>query len=196
MNRRDLLKNAAILLGGLSSASVVNAMLSGVDGRVKIATPIFSSAQKSMTAVLAEMIIPRTDTPGAIDAGVPHFIELMVSDWYTTRERTIYIEGLQSLDAYCLAQFKQSFLSSTEDQQITALEDAEKQSEAYKPAKPENLMGNEEDEDKPFFTKLKELTVLGYYSSELGATKELNYDPMPMRYGDIELADVERQWSS
>jgi hypothetical protein len=196
MNRRELLKNAAILLGGLSSASVANALLAGVDGRVKISSPLFTAVQKKMTAVLAEMIIPRTDTPGAIDAGVPHFIELMVSDWYTDRERNIYTEGLASLNEFCLEQFGRDFLSASAEQQITALENAEQRSEQYKPVSPESVLSKKEDEDKPFFSKIKELTVLGYYTSEQGATQELKYEPMPMRYGDIDLADVGGQWSS
>lgn len=196
MDRRELLKNAAILLGGLSSNSVANALLAGADGRVAINTPLFSAVQKNITQVLAEMIIPRTDTPGAIDAGVPHFIELMVSDWYTERERKIYFEGLVALNDFCLEQFNQSFLTSTDEQQITALEEAERLSEQYIAPSQNQLLSKTEDEDKPFFSKLKELTVLGYYSSEQGATKELKYDPMPMRYGDIDLVDVGRQWSS
>jgi hypothetical protein len=196
MNRRELLKNAAILLGGMSSASVVNAFLNGVDGRINIVTQRFSISQKKMTAALAEMIIPRTDTPGAIDAGVPHFIELMVSDWYTDRERKIYFDGLSLLNVFCHKQYKADFLNATPEQKIKALEYAEHDSEAYTPVKSKNPLSKDEDEDKPFFMKLKELTVLGYYSSEEGATEELKYNPMPMRYGDIDLVDVGRQWSS
>jgi hypothetical protein len=149
-----------------------------------------------MTEILAEMIIPRTDTPGAIDADVPHFIELMVSDWYTDRERKIYFDGLESLHIFCREKYMQDFISATSEQQIAALEDAERKNEQYKPVKSKNILSKEEDEDKPFFGKLKELTVLGYYSSEQGATQELNYNPMPMRYGDIDFVDVGKQWSS
>jgi len=196
MNRRDLLKNTAILMGGLASSSVVQAMLAGVDGRVKIERPIFNWDQKKMTQVLAEMIIPRTDTPGAIDAGVPHFIELMVSDWYTETERVIYFDGLSSLDVYCQQHFAKTFLKSDEAQRIAALEQAEQQAESYTAPVNNNIAKDTEDESKPFFLKIKELTVLGYYTSKEGAQKELRYDPMPMRYDDIPFSEVGRQWSS
>jgi len=196
MNRRDLLKNTAILMGGIASSSVVQAMLAGVDGRVKIERPIFNWDQKKMTQVLAEMIIPRTDTPGAIDAGVPHFIELMVSDWYTETERAIYFEGLLSLDVYCQKHFSKAFLKSDAEQRIAALEQAEKEAGSYKVPANKNIAKEVEDENKPFFLKLKELTVLGYYTSEEGAQKELRYDPMPMRYDDMQLSEIGRQWSS
>jgi len=196
MNRRDLLKNTAILMGGIASSSVVQAMLAGVDGRVKIERPIFNWDQKKMTQVLAEMIIPRTDTPGAIDAGVPHFIELMVSDWYTETERAIYFEGLLSLDVYCQKHFSKAFLKSDAEQRIAALEQAEKEARSYKVPANKNIAKEVEDENKPFFLKLKELTVLGYYTSKEGAQKELRYDPMPMRYDDMQLSEIGRQWSS
>jgi hypothetical protein len=196
MQRRELLKNTAILLGGLASASVAQAVMAGVDGRVKIARPMFSYDQKKMTEQLAEMIIPRTDTPGAIDAGVPHFIELMVSDWYTKTERGIYFAGLLSLDVFCQENFAQDFMACGEGQRIEALEQAEREAENYKPAKSENVIQPEEDENKPFFTQIKELTVLGYYTSSEGAQKELRYDPMPMRYEDMDLSEAGRQWSS
>jgi hypothetical protein len=174
MDRRTLLKNTAILLGGIASSSVTRAVLAGVDGGAAIANPILTTLQREKCAVLTEMIIPQTDTPGAIEAGVPHFIEVMVSDWYTDRERQIFFAGLESLDQYCMDSFNKRFLECTAEQRISALEQAELDSEGYK-AEVEgmtgegegSLMPGAEDEGKPFFIKIKELTVLGYYTSEV-----------------------------
>jgi len=196
MQRRELLKNTAILLGGLASASVAQAVLAGVDGRVKIENLLFSFDQKKMTAVLADMIIPRTDTLGAIDAGVPHFLELMVSDWYTETERGIYFNGLQSLNDYCQQRFTKDFLTCSEPQRVEALEQSEREAENYKAPGNDDVVKPKEDENKPFFYKIKELAVLGYYTSEEGATKELRYNPMPMRYEDMNFDEVGHQWTS
>jgi len=203
MDRRTLLKNTALLLGGIASSSVTRAVLAGVDGQVAIKTPIFTTIQKEKCSVLTEMIIPQTDTPGAIEAGVPHFVEMMVSDWYTDRERQIFLAGLEALDHYCKENFSKQFLQCNADQRISALEQAELDTEGYKAEASDMTGGGEgslvpgpEDEGKPFFTKIKELTVLGYYTSEVGAKQELRYDPMPMEYKDIDFADVGRQWSS
>lgn len=196
MDRRTLLKNTAILLGGIASSSVTRAVLAGIDGRAPIAKPIMTGLQREQCAVLAEMIIPQTDTPGAIEAAVPHFLELMVSDWYTDRERQIFLAGLKSLDQYCAKQFGSAFMGCAEDERIAALEQAETDASAYKSPQAAMPMMTSEDEDKPFFSKLKELTVLGYYTSEVGAKQELRYEPMPMKYEDIDFADVGRQWSS
>lgn len=197
MNRRELIRNAAIVLGGIASSSVVQAMINGVDGRSNIESPIFTWDQKKMTEVLAELIIPETDTPGAIQAKVPHFIELMVSDWYNDTERKIYFSGLTSLNNFCSEKFGSVFLESSEDQKIKALENEEKISKKYKaPAGGGMPMAQNEDENKPFFNKIKELTVLGYFTSEEGATKELSYNPIPMEYGDIDFSEIGHQWSS
>ncbi len=203
MDRRTLLKNTAMVLGGLASASVARAVLAGVDSGVAVKTPIFTALQREKCSVLTEIIIPRTDTPGAIDAGVPHFVEVMVSDWYTDRERQIFFAGLEALDQYCTDNFEKRFLECSAEQRINALEQAEKDIKDYKPETDGmagegegSLLPGPEDEGKPFFSKIKELTVLGYYTSEVGATEELRYDPMPMEYTDIEFSEIGRQWSS
>jgi hypothetical protein len=150
-----------------------------------------------MCAVLAELIIPATDTPGAIEAGVPAFIEMMVSDWYTATERSLFIEGLAALNEYCVNQYSKAFLEVGEAQQIKALEHQETLALAYQaPVDPTAFLMPKEDEHAPFFDKLKELVVIGYYHSEVGATQELIYQPMPMGYRDIPFVEVGRQWSS
>lgn len=196
MNRRTLLKNTAMLLGGMLSSSATRAVLAGIDGRVMIQSPVFTVLQREQCAVLTEMIIPTTDTPGAIAAGVPHFVELMVSDWYTPRERQIFFAGLKALDQSSEVLSGMGFLNCTDDQRLSLLEQAEEGAAGYKSPVADNPLRPREDEEKPFFSKLKELTVLGYYTSEIGAKQELSYLPMPMKYEDIELAEVGRQWSS
>lgn len=196
MNRRTLLKNTALLLGGVLSSSITRAVLAGADGWVDIKSPIFTETQQAKCAVLTEMIIPETDTPGAIEAGVPKFVEVMVSDWYTQREQDIFTAGLEALDQLGVSQFGQHFLECSAPQRISVLEQVEADSASYKSPPADNPLRPQEDEEKPFFQKLKELTVLGYYTSEVGAKQELSYLPMPMKYEDIDFSEVGRQWSS
>jgi hypothetical protein len=195
MKRRQLLKNASVLLGTALSPSVVRAIISGVDGHNVIRTPRLDDHQRAMCRTLSEIIIPATDTPGAIEAGVPHFIELMVSDWYTETERGIFISGLHQLDEYCQHQFSTPFLNCLHDEQEKALTHMEIEAGKYHGPEAVAPILPMIDENQPFFTKLKELTVLGYYMSEVGATQELKFLPMPMEYHDIDFSDVGRQWS-
>ena len=196
MKRRDLIQRLALITGAALSPSVVQAMINGIDGRISINNRVMSDQQRAMCTVLSEMIIRRTDTPGAIDAGVPHFIELMVSDWYTETERAIFLKGLSDLDAYSQSNFGQAFLSCSESAKITALRHMETLAKQYKSSASGMPLAKEVDEHVPFFGKLKELTVIGYYTSEKGATEELVYNPMPMKYDDIKFVEVGRQWSS
>ncbi|WP_372781521.1 gluconate 2-dehydrogenase subunit 3 family protein [Litorivivens sp.] len=196
MKRRELIQHLGLITGAALSPSVVQAMINGIDGRVTIQNPVLSDSQRATCSVLAEMVIPRTDTPGALDAGVPHFIELMVSDWYTPTERQIFLDGLATLDSHCQTQFGNPFLSCTEENQIAALTHMETLGADYKSQTSAAPMSKEVDENVPFFGKLKELTVIGYYTSEVGAKQELIYQPMPMEYRDIDFREVGRQWSS
>ena len=196
MKRRELIQNLALITGAALSPSVVQAMINGIDGRVSIENPVLNNAQRKTCAVLSELIIPRTDTPGAIEAGVPHFIELMISDWYTETERTIFIDGLATLENYCHQRFGKPFMQCDEASQIAALSYMEAAGADYKSQLTNMPFAKEVDEYVPFFGKLKELTVIGYYTSEVGAKQELIYQPMPMEYRDIDYREIGRQWSS
>ena len=89
----------ALIAGGPLASRFAQAALRGDALHVPAAHSALSAAQRSMTEQLAELIIPRTDTPGAIDAGVPAFIDQIVSGWYTPVERGIFLDGLADLDA-------------------------------------------------------------------------------------------------
>lgn len=200
INRRDLLLVASRMMGGALIGSATLRVMAGEVPLAAASRVIFSKPQLQMIAALAEMIIPETDTPGAIAAGVPGFIEMMATDWYTDTERKIFFDGLAGLDSFCRTSFGKEFLGSSEEQRTVALTDAEKQAASYVSPLPGGILGGmtkEIDQNTPFFAKIKELTVIGYYSSEIGATQEMAYNPMPMRYeGDYDFANIGRHWSS
>lgn len=198
MNRRDLLKRTSLLLGGMITGSLARGIAAGEESLRKAAVSLFSDPQRRQVNLVAELIIPTTDTPGAIAAGVPDFIEMMVAEWYTETERGIFMRGLRELDDWCLQAHGADLLASNEEQQVAALQASEQAAAGYSSGDidVEAELSGQIDENTPFFTKLKELTVIGYYTSEVGATQELAYSPMPMRYeGDIPLSDISRQWA-
>lgn len=200
MNRRELLKRIAIVTGAGFSGSLAQNVMAGIAPTAAPSKAIFDAETSKMVTTLAEMIIPKTDTPGAIEAGVPKFIEMMVADWYNDKEREIFFSGLASLNQFCEEKFKKKFLKCNAEQQVAALQDAEAQAKAKvmfgNTVFGSDLQAKKVDSSTPFFTKIKELTVLGYYTSEVGAQTELSYDPMPMRYeGDYDFVKVGKQWS-
>lgn len=199
MNRRELLLAAISTMAGVMVGSPTLRVIAGEVPTASASRVVLQGHQPEMVRVLAEMIIPATDTPGAIEAGVPRFIEMMVADWYTDTERGIFLDGLAALDASCRNAYGQDFLGCSVEQRVAALSEAEKNAAGYvSPLPPGFLaaMAKLIDERTPFFAKLKELTVVGYFSSELGATEFLEYNPMPMRYdGDFDFAEVGTHWS-
>jgi len=170
MNRRTLLQILALAATGALHA--------------KPAASKLDETQQKLLAELAELILPRTDTPGAIDAGVPAFIDHIVSDWYTPVERAIFVAGLGTVAAAGPAK------------RVAALQSLEQQAASYAPPPGSSVFGKP-DERSPFFFKLKLLTVLGYYTSEVGSTSELTFNPVPGRYdGDVDFATLGKQWTS
>ena len=201
MNRRDVLVNFALAASGSVAARLVRAgALDAPTLPSHARRSALSAPQRVMIDILADLVIPETDTPGAIQAGVPEFIDQIVSTWYTPQERHIFLEGLTELDADCVKRFGRSFAASAASHQSDALSASEARSEAFRNAQGNPVKGNQDepDSDSPFFYKLKELTVLGYYTSAVGSTTELNYNPVPGHFdGDIEFNSAGgRQWSS
>ena len=146
------------------------------------AVNFFNSIQRQAIIAASERIIPRTDTPGAIDAGVPRFIELMVSDWLMEEEREIFMLGLQGL----LDQSDGDFSAISEASQVELLEAFESQaadSNWYQFTNTLRIW----NEDAPFICQLKELTVLGFLLSETGAQQFLQINPMGIFDGSYPL---------
>ena len=200
MNRRDMIRLALILSTAGCTKSFSGKVLDQALPTGKPSRDVFPGDTRQMVASICELIIPKTDTPGAIEAGVPQFIELMVADWYTDTERRIFLGGLEALDADCKKNFGRGFTGCSEAQQTTALQGAERQAlqyaESYTP-KISTTTGEEiADETAPLFSKIKELTVLGYYTSQVGATQELSYHPVPGRYeANFPFSKFGKQWS-
>ncbi len=193
INRRNLLKAIGVTAGVAISPSCQRAFESGSDLSAPPVGGSLSEAQFEVVSLLAELIIPETDTPGALAAKVPEFIHQIVIDWYTPTEQQIFLDGLGELDSIAEAHWSMPFRQLDTDQQARVLAEMEPPSEggfANLASMPPGAAGN-----LPFYLKLKELTVLGYYTSQAAATTELDYQPVPGHYdGDARFEETGRQW--
>ncbi len=192
MQRRDFLQ-IAVLLGGISASGLVRALTQTADA-APVAQRALSEAQRAQIAVLAEQVIPRTDTPGAIDAGVPAFIEQIVTRWYTDTEQRIFMQGLDTLEQQAQQRFGNAYAACSEAQQNLLLAEQEvharDQQRLHPPPQASAADKPLIDQEAPFFSKLKELVVVGYYTSEVAAQSEMVYLPIPNAYrGEATLAD-------
>lgn len=179
-----------------ATSSLMLGALAACNGIVQPKKSVLGADRRLILEALAELIIPQTETPGAIAAGVPAFIDQIVSRWYTDTERKIFLDGLLAINAQCQSNYGQEFINCTLRRQTQALSAFEAQAENYKPP-PRDMFDRTDPEDTPFFTKIKELTVFGYYTSELGATQELRWLPMPGKYlVDYPVTEVGRAWAN
>lgn len=187
IDRREALRRAALLLGGAISAPTIAAVLAGCEapaaGGERWSPRALTREQGDLVAAIADQIIPRTDTPGARDAGVHRFIDTMLAEYYSPEERSAFLAGLAAVDASARSASGRSFLrlSTSAQRDILTPFDAEAYAGATRPS---------------FFRTMKELTLLGYYTSEAGATRELKYARVPGRFdGCVPFSTVGRAWS-
>ena len=197
MNRREALKGVALLTGGALSPSIVSAVLSGItigDSGKKWVPKIFSPDQNDLITVITELIIPKTDTPGAKAAKVNEFIDLMLADWFTVAEKNHFFKGLMDIDARAKKKYSTKFVKCSIEKQTNILKKLEKDNFSQKNY---NSSGDNRNSGlKPFFNQMKELTLTGYFTSEIGATQELKYFVATNNYdGCIPFDEIGRVWS-
>src|SRR6478609_460979 len=121
-DRRNLLAGAVALLGAEVAAPLARALAA------EAAAPgfgsshaVFTAEQRSLLAAIAERIIPTTDTPGAIAAGVPQFIEMMVADFYETADRNDFLNGLGAVEGYAQVHHAKAFTALDANDQDAVL---------------------------------------------------------------------------
>jgi Gluconate 2-dehydrogenase subunit 3 len=120
---------------------------------------------------VSELIIPTTDTGGALAAGVPAFVKMMLSDWFSEGERENFIAGMQEFSAGALKKFGKKFA------ELTASQKDQYFGELLAAAE-----GGATAPRTPFVVLMKRLTIFGYYTSELGATTELHQQIAAAQY--------------
>jgi len=149
---------------------------------------------KNLLAELAETIIPKTDTPGAKDAQVEVFIIKMMQFCEDRKTQHNFLNGLHSLETYTFSKYDHDFIRCNKSQRAQVLAYFEEKS--YYSINILNKI-NYKLLGSPFFTKLKELTVQGYCTSQIGATNGLAYDYIPGTYeACIPLSKNQRSWAT
>lgn len=197
ITRRQMLQRLALALGGTLSSPIVAAALS--DARMKSAGGAWrprtlSAAQDELVTAIAESILPATGTPGAAAAGVNRFIDLLMSDWLDVEERDRFLAGLDDLEARCRERFERPFLALTTAERLAVLEPLDV--EAVEARRATDPSSQSRIDNPSFFASMKEMTLVGYYTSEIGMTQELKYMENPGSYdGCVPLAEIGRTWA-
>ena len=183
IGRREAIRRATVMLGVAISPGLLDSVLraqatSPAAGR----KPYLNARQSATVAAVAERILPRTDTPGAADVGVPAFIDLMYGEYLTAEEQRMFAGGLADVEAQSTSTHRRNFAQLTTEQQDALLRGIARASQA---------------KERTFFHQVRELTILGYFTSEEVGKNVLQYDPIPGRWDAcIPLAEVgNRAWT-
>jgi hypothetical protein len=187
MNRREairLLATGAVL--PLAPGSVMAILR---DARTVVSTPLATRTlnphEEATVKTMVEMILPRTDTPGATDVGATEFVDLMLTEWYDDSDRERFLTGLADVDGRSRSLFGKEFVDCQAMQQaeiLTAL--GEKMAAEVEPA-PDGgrpMRGARPRIGESFYPMLRRLTLTAYYTSEAGATAELQFEVIPDRF--------------
>lgn len=187
MDRREALAKVGLILGGTVLGG--QSFLSGCKSNIKQVNDLFTETDIAFLNEVGETILPETSTPGAKAADVGSFMAVMVKDCYAPSDQKIFTKGLLQLDDASNKKFGKKFIDTDASQKTTLLTAIDKEQKDYaKTKKPE--------EGNHYFTMMKQLTLLGYFTSEPGATKALRYVPVPGKYiGCIPYKKGDKAWA-
>ena len=181
IDRRSALVGLGAMFGSALFPPIARAAAGKAAPAGAVGLPVFDAAQRALVSALSERVIPTTDTPGAIAAGVPAYIEQLLAEWALPSDVAPLVAGLAAIDA-----------RSRADYGVPAA--------LAKPAEQDKLLTLAMNDGFPggasFFGKFRQLVITGYYTSEIGITEEREYLPVPGSYdGAYPYAKVTKVWS-
>lgn len=195
MDRREAVKYISILFGGAVIGA--DAFLTGCKTQTGSSTE-WTADDVVYLNEIGETILPRTSTPGAKDANVGQFMTVMVNDCYEAADQKVFREGMDKLNDASKKKFDKTFMNITPEQRKELLMQVDGEAKQYQnkvndfnniennKAKTETEKGNltyqRQHMSPHYFSMLKQLTLLGFFTSQAGMTKAVRYLPVPGRY--------------
>jgi hypothetical protein len=194
LTRREAILRVSALLGGAAlvgqSALLASCATGGSSARRSTAAELFTQSDLALLDEVADTILPATSTPGAKAAAVGPFIATMVADVYDAREQRTFRDGLVTLEREGMALNGVPFLQASAAQRVALLEKLDREQFDYMRARPETPVPH-------YFRMIKELSLLGYFTSEIGYTRAMRYTEVPGRFDPcVTLAPGDTSWAS
>lgn len=221
ITRREVVLRVSALLGGVALVGG-SALLTGcrTDSKPNTDAP-FTADEIAFLDEVADTILPQTSTPGAKAAKTGAFMALMVTDTYDARDREVFRKGIPAIDEATQKAYKVSFMKASPQQRLKVIESLDRDQKSYMDAraeaerkKAEGALSDQRNEatqganvgaageitENPpshYFRMMKELTLLGYFTSEIGSTQALRYVESPGRYDPcVPYKPGEKAWAS
>lgn len=189
MDRREAITRVSWILGGTILGSSVF-LESGCKTSIKKAAEFFDTEMIALLNEMGETILPRTSTPGAKDAKVGEFMAVMVKDCYTVKDQGIFREGIKRLEKRCKEETGKSFMECSAEERTKFFVKMDGLQNAYMKVK-------KVEQPSHYFRMVKELTLLGFFTSEVGSTKAMRYIETPGKYdGNVPYKKGDRMWAN
>ena len=193
ITRREIIQQIVVLLGGTALAGGDRVLAFSFEEETLAQTMTqgvgaFTVADIALLDEIAETILPETSTPGAKAAKTGAFMALMVTDVYTLPLQQVFGEGPRSVDDECRRAHGTPFMQATPAQRLSVVEALDREQQRVmdaRRAEPTNRAPAPEStstEPAHYFRLMKELVLLGYFTSEIGCTKALRYIESPGRF--------------
>lgn len=202
------------MVGLLTGAAVIGTDFLLTGCKTSTSTASFSPEMIALLDEVGETIIPTTSTPGARAAKIGEFMKVMVNDCYTPSQQKVFIEGVSQLDEACKKHSGKRFMDSSvseREQFLINLEaeakkknaenselDSKKRKDHDQVNSKLSLAEQKQFEATPehYYTMVKQLTLLGFFSSETGMTETLRHIPVPGRYdGEMAYHAGDKAWA-
>lgn len=218
MNRRELLKMVSLATGAVVIGGEF--FLSGCKNSADVGGSTFSKDDIAFLDEVADTIIPTTTSPGAKAARVGTFMTVMVNDCYTEADQKIFHNGIGKLNEASKKKFSAGFMDIKPEQRLELLKEIDANAKAFNKKvddifnaytaeqKTQMALDKNKDTKDPkadkmrenpdhYYIQMKQLTLLGYFTSKEGATQALRYLPVPGRYdGSFPYKKGDKAWAT
>jgi len=186
MQRRDAIKSLlAISAAGALAACVGEGKTDAGSAPKKLSSaPKLLAKEMALVSAVAQTIIPKTETAGAVEAGVPAVVQSLFTEWGDDNFRNYWRGGLDNLEKHFIQSGGQPFANMTASQQANLL--GKYDAKAYA-----------ESGFDDFYKNMKSTIARAYYMSEPGATEELAYEAVPGEWrGCVPLSEFPKTWAT
>jgi Gluconate 2-dehydrogenase subunit 3 len=183
-NRGNARRSALLRLGALCGLALAGDIPAALASSKRAVPALLSADELALTGVLAELVIPRTETPGALDVGAHHTIDHLLKTCATAADQTAFRASLARIDTVAREHAGKPFRALPPVRQAALLRALDDGSAPFTPA------------DMAAFRKLKSYVAFAYYTSEAGAVRELAYLPVPGGFtGYVRVTPKTRTWA-
>lgn len=191
MNRREAISTVGFLVGGTIVGA--EAFLFGCGSKASSPglTGVLTVDQITFLDEVGETILPATSSsPGAKEAKVGEFMDVMLRDCYSLQDQKVFVDGITALDNASKTKYDNAFVKLKPEEKHALLLGIDGEASHYKDTR------KAEDPETHYYSMMKQLTLLGYFSSEIGSTKALNHVAVPGRYeACVPLKPGQKAWS-